>query len=309
MLPRQFKLKNSKGEVLDLLNQNGPMFFEPDGLGYEETSDWLRLGTTFLPVNVSLGQRSITGTMYFLGEEKAYKDYYDFVRFIRNSPLTMEYTTHDTFYIDVIVKSIDKTELTKYGTLECKITFAALGPFYKYSAVSYIPREKLVPSNIIDENGNHIVDGNGNTLITGVPNYNNTYNYVYSDIYPREDLNSVSMDIETVEDSPIRITIYGPCTNPVWQQYVDGALIASGKYNGTLEQDDYLVIDPTVVPYKIYTFDHDGSVISDMYGSCDFSTERFLFAKGGTNSISVSHEGVDEEIRFTAEVKMCYASV
>ena len=309
MLPRQFKLTNSKGEVLDLLNQNGPMFFEPEGLGYEDTSDWLRLGTTFLPVNVALGQRSIAGKMYFLGEDKAYKTYFDFVRFVRNSPLTMEYTTHDTFYIDVVAQSIDKTELTTYGVLECKIKFTALGPFYKYVTTSYTPQEQLVPANIVDDIDDQIVDSNANQLITGVPNYDDTYDYVYSDIYPREDLNSVSMDIETVEDSPMRITIYGPCTNPVWQQYVDGHLIASGKYNGILEQDDYLVVDPTVVPYKIYMFDHDGSVISDMYGSCDFSTERFLFAKGGSNSISVSHEGVDEEIRFTVEVKMCYASV
>lgn len=309
MLPRQFKLTNSKGEVLDLLNQNGPMFFEPEGLGYEDTSDWLRLGTTFLPVNVALGQRSITGKMYFLGEDKAYKMYFDFVRFVRSSPLTMEYTTHDTFFIDVIAQSIDKTELNEYGVLECGIVFSALGPFYKYSTTSYVPQERLEPGNIIDNDADRIIDSDTNRLFTGVPNYGTTYDYVYSDVYPREDLNTVSMDLETAEDSPMRITIYGPCTNPVWQQYVDGGLVASGKYNGILEQNDYLVVDPTVVPYKIYMFDHDGSVVSDMYGSCDFSTERFLFAKNGSNSISVSHEGVDSEVRFTVEVKMCYASV
>ena len=308
MLPRQFKITNSKGEVLDLLNQNGPMFFEPDGLGYAESSDWLSLGTTFLPVNVGLNQRTISGKMYFLGEMKAYELYFDFVRFVRNSPLTMEYTTHDTFYIDVKVESIDKTELTKYGTLECKIKFAALGPFYKYSTVDVVPPEDPSSSYIVDHDANNISDDMSSQFITGTPHNQFMYDYVYSDVYPYEDINAADLHIDTIEDSPVRITIYGPCTNPVWQHYVDGKFVASGKYKGVLEDGDYLVIDPTVAPYQIYMFDHDSELESDRYGSCDFSTERFIFAQAGENRISVSNESLDD-VRFTVEAKLCYASV
>ena len=308
MLPRQFKLKNSKGEVLDLLNQNGPMFFEPDGLGYEETSDWLRLGTTFRPVNIASGQRTISGKMIFLGEDKAYKRYFDFVRFVREAPLIMEYTTHDTFYIDVRVQSIDKTELNQYGVLECKIKFAALGPFYKFTTVSITPPEKIGPKYIIDASDRRIEDDKTNDFITGSPNDNDHYDYVYSDIYPHEDINVANVYIASIDESPVRITIYGPCTNPVWQHYVDGKFVASGKYTGVLEAGDYLVIDPTTAPYQIYMFDHDGGIISDRYGSCDFSTERFIFAQAGDNRISVNNEGL-EDVRFTVEAKMCYESV
>lgn len=310
MLPRQFKLKNSKGEVLDLLNQNGAMFFEPEGLGYTEESDWLRLGTAFRPVNIVSGQRIISGKMIFLGEDKAYADYFNFVRFVRKTPLTIEYTSYDTFEIDVRVQSIDKTELTTYGTLECKIQFACLGPFYKMSSYEYKkPDDPNATSLLITEDGYNISDENSNVLVYGGPQLYETYDYVYSDVYPYEDADSVRTPIlDITEDAPVRITIFGPCVKPLWQHYVNDEFVASGKYNGTLADGKALVIDAISMPYRIYETDLLGSVEDDRYGACDFSTERFIFMEEGSNRIVIGHEDT-AHVSFKVEVKQCYESV
>lgn len=309
MLPRQFKLTNSKGEVLDLLNQNGAMFFEPDGLGFEEEADWLRLGTTFRPVNIRSSQRVISGRIIILGESEAYRRYYEFVRFVRSAPLVMEYTIHDTFYIDVRVQSIEKSELTQDGVLDCKIQFVALGPFYNFFKRHIpVPTSRDYPMDIVTDTNDSVISSSGDQFVTGVANTNDRYDYVYSDIYPNEYADTTVMYFDVVEDSPVRITIYGPCTRPQWMHYVNGDFVASGKYNGTLAQGRMLIIDNTTVPYKIYETTSDGTYMGDRYGACDFSTERFIFAKSGENRISIGHED-NFGVAFYVEAKLCYASV
>ena len=309
MLPRQFKLTNSKGEVLDLLNQNGAMFFEPDGLGFSESADWLQLGTTFRPVNIRSAQRVISGRIIILGENEAYSRYHEFIRFIRSAPLVMEYTIHDTFYIDVRVQSIEKSELTHDGVLDCKIQFVALGPFYKY-VKKYVPIPRTLDylSYIVTNNNEEFVSSNDSFIIASGPDANDRYDYVYSDIYPEENIDTAVMHLDAIEESPVRITIYGPCTKPQWLHYVDGKFVASGKYNGTLAENRMLIVDNTVVPYKIYEKTSDGVYMGDRYGACDFSTERFIFAKPGENRISIGHED-NFGVAFYVEAKLCYESV
>lgn len=309
MLPRQFKLTNSKGEVLDLLNQNGAMFFEPDGLGFSEEADWLQLGTTFRPVNIRSSQRVISGKIIILGEGEAYSRYYEFIRFIRSAPLVMEYTTHDTFCIDVRVQSIEKSELTHDGILDCKIQFVALGPFYKYVR-KFVPKptDPDYLSYLVTNNSEYVVSDETAPIVAGGPNANDRYDYVYSDVYPDENIDTTTMSLDVFEESPIRITIYGPCTKPQWSHYVDGKFVASGKYNGVLAEDRMLVIDNTTVPYKIYEKTSDGFYMGDRYGACDFSTERFIFAKPGENRISIGHED-NFGVTFHVEAKLCYESV
>jgi hypothetical protein len=297
---------NSRGETLDLLNQNGAMFFEPEGLGYEEEADWLRLGTTFRPVNITPAHRTISGKMYFLGEEKAYENYYKFVRFIRQNPLTIEYTAYDTFKIDVRVQSIDKSELTTYGTLECKINFLALGPFYKFDTY-YIAPPKRYGLPIVNQDKSNIVDHVDDLVVTGGPQ-GTTYDYVYDHVYPEEEFRTAVFDVDFADYAPLRVSIYGPCTNPQWMHYADENFVASGKYNGFIAEDRILVIDSTSVPYKIYETDLNGDFQGDRYGGCDFSTERFLFAQNGRNRVTIAHDDPDE-VGYKVEVKQCYESV
>lgn len=283
--PRRFKLTNSKGEVLDLLNQNGPMFFEPDGLGFNEEADWFRLGTNYSPVNIYQSQRIISGKMIFLDENKAYENYYKFIRFVHEAPLTLEYTAYDKFYIDVRMQSIEKTELNTYGCLECKVQFSALGLFYKYIQ-RFHPKtiEPITPENW-------------------------TYPYRYDHMYPGESENSLTFNLDVSYESPIQLIIYGPCTSPQWLHYVDGKFVASGKYNGYLGENRRLVVDATTVPYRIYETTDTGEFIGDRYGGCDFSTERFIYFSPGENKLSVGHEDLLNSIAFMVRVKQSYESV
>lgn len=323
MVPRQFTLQNSRGESLNLLDQNGPqlssidlcgiMFFEPDGLGYEESEDWLQLGTAFRPVNITQAQRTISGKMYFLGEDKAYERYFNFVRFIRQTPLTLIYKAYDTFYIDVRVQSLEKTELTKYGVLECKIKFMALGPFYKRVFLYYTPPKKTVeePDKLVSHLNVYFKDDEGDDIVLGKPNYNEFYDYVYDDVYPYENRNSISTRVmnDVLDSSPVRLYIYGPCVNPTWSHYVDDDLVESGKYNGTIDDGRILVVDSISVPYRIVETGEYAHTSEDRYGGCDFSTERFMFISQGNNRFSVSHEGPDPNVKFRIEMREYYESV
>ena len=47
------------------------------------------------------------------------------------------------------------------------------------------------------------------------------------------------------EDSPCKVTIFGPCLNPVWKHYVDNELFETGRYEGLIMADHKLVVDAT----------------------------------------------------------------
>ena len=276
---RQFSIKNAKGQSYDLLDKNKVMFFEPDGLGYEEDTDYLRIGTTYNPLNQNCKQIKIKGDLVFAGSDP-YRDYFDFVTFARQAPLVLSYTTFDTFYLKVDIAGLDKTELTRARYLHVPIVFMARGIWYKNESKYIEPSTGEMP----------------------------VYPYVYPDVYPPEALQAVFFTSNAIQKSPCRIIIYGEAVNPVWRHYVSGKLIESGAYNGTIAEGNRLVIDSTVMPYSILEYDSGGRVVADRYALCDFSTKRFFMLRMGNNEISVAHSGTNS-IALKVEAQFRYESV
>ena len=143
-----------------------------------------------------------------------------------------------------------------------------------------------------------------NTLSIGGKIYPYTYDYAYSDV----SYNSVEIESDSYEDSPCRITIQGPCINPVWKHYVNNVLYETGAYMGTVSADHKLVIDTTKLPYSITERGAGDDVVADRYQLCDFTTERFFHLQHGANRISVSHEGINT-LNVIVEGRISYETV
>lgn len=277
---RKFYLTNAKGKTIDLQSRSDILLYNQTGLGYVEDADYVRIRNSYSMTSKFIKQHEINCRLVFSGKN-FYEKYYDFVRFCQDTPLTLRYEIHDTFYLNVRLAEISKTQGVSNLHMFCDVKFMAYGLFYRTLSRHIEP---ITPST--DE----------------------VYPYVYDDIYPAEIVGSVMLESDSTEDSPTKITIFGEAVNPVWRQYVNGKLVATGYYPGTIVAGHTLVIDSTVIPYSIEEYDSGMNLVADRYALCDFTTERFFYLRKGKNSISVSHDGVNG-LALTVEGRVEYASV
>lgn len=289
MSVRQFKLINGYGQEFDITSTDY-LFSSPSGLGYDRTESYRQIGNSFVRVNKQPKQGSITGKLIFT-PPNAYTKYYDFIQFINVEPLKLQYiplSSIGTFYRDVTVSKIEKSELTKYASLECSITFTCFTPWY---------RPVIFSPNTFQKAGNLWPIawpkqwGQGNTM-------------------------AIELDSDSFLDSPCRLVIKGEkisgknsgFTNPSWTHYVNGVRFETGAITCSADEGQSLIIDNTSYPYTMKIFDDKGNLVRDVYSASNFSTERFLSIQNGHNTIAISNEGANQlEIR--AEVYLQYETV
>lgn len=276
---RQFTLYNALGNSYNL---NDLDFFleNPEGLGFERSTEYRAIGSYYSPYREGLRQKNIRGTIGFK-EPDAYKKYHNFCLFLEESPLRLDYTPQDdTFSIDVHVHVVEKTELELRG-LNCQITIKPLGQFYKTITIE-------------GESGES----------SGGKTYEYTYPYTYADSAP----GSVLIESDTKEASACKLVIFGPLQNPSWTHYLNGSVESSGAISARIDEGHKLVIDTTRVPYAIEEQDASGNLVANRYGQSDFSTKRFIHIGRGANRITVAHEGSNVP-RMIAEARLYYATV
>ncbi|MBR2894241.1 MAG: hypothetical protein IKC03_01105 [Oscillospiraceae bacterium] len=276
---RRFRLTNGEGATWDL-NSRASFFHSIAGFGYKDGTQFEQVGSDFLPLEELFAQGEMTGRILFGGLD-AYKTYREFSRFLRAVPLILTYQTDETYRVPVRLMQLEKGELMEGGGgLVCDVAFLATGQFYK---------------NVSKQSG---------TMSIGGKVYPYQYNYSYADLSD----NTLVIDSDSYEDSPCRISIFGPCVNPVWMHYVDNVLYATGRYEGTIPTDNRLVIDATEIPYSITERGASGAVVADRYQQCDFNTERFFHLQHGSNRISVTHDGLNV-VTMIVEGKISYETV
>ena len=276
---RQFSLTNSLGADYSLMNEANGIFFNPEGLGFDDTTEYQQIGEFFSPLTERFGQQVITGVMVFA--QNAYVTYNEFTKFCQHAPLIMTYETDaGTFKVACRLTKIEKGDTQGWTYLECNVEFTALARLYK----------TVVANNTGSAGGGKV--------------YDYEYDYVYGDFVA----DTITIESDSVVQSPCRISIYGECTQPTWKHYVNGVQVATGYYNGTIPHNHKLVIDTTTTPYSIQEQDMLDNVIADRYELCDFSTERFFLLEYGKNTISVSHSDPDP-IRLMVEGYIFYETV
>lgn len=276
---RKFKLINTEGSSFDL-NSRTAFFHSVEGFGYKDNTQYEQIGTDFFALEEIFSQGQMKGKILFAGKSP-YETYRKFTRFVRAVPLTLMYEMEETFRVPVRLVEIGKAELENGGqSLNCDVVFLAAGLFYR------------------------TVQKYAETIAVGGKVYPYEYTYSYTD----ESKNTILIDSDSYEDSPCRITIFGPAENPVWKHYVNNELYETGRYEGIISGDHKLVIDSTSVPYSITERGVSDEVVADRYQVCDFTTERFFHLQHGTNRISVTHDGLNM-LDVLVEGKISYETV
>ncbi len=271
-------LKNRIGESYDLLNSS-IITFQLDGLGLSGSSTYVKAGSDYLLADEFMEQRVIEFTAIF--HQDADATYKAFVIFARKNPLTLVYKNDSGEYeIHCDLQSISRIDRKGYQIFGCSVSLICTSNFFQRKSAYNEGR-------------------------TGEAT---TYPYTYSYTYSEGVAESVEILSDTVEDSPCKIMIYGPCEDPTWRHYVNGELYAVGTMIGSIPSNRVLVIDSTVIPYSITEQDMDGNLTADRYQSCDFGTERFFFLRNGRNIITVTH--TDTGIcPIKVEANISYASI
>lgn len=276
---RTYKLVNNDGTEYELTETHAGFLYNVSGLGFERDTEYRQVSSRFALSKDNLSQQSITGTVRFF-HPGAERKYFDFVRFLNNTPLTLKYNPGiGEFIRHGSVVSCEKSDSGE-GALRAFITFRCTTPWIKRVFVM-----------------------NDGSLQAGKV-YNYRYNYTYSD--------DIAQTIHIHSDSflkcPVRLIIHGPAVNPSWRHYVNNKLVATGRINFEIERDRRLRVDNIGLPYRIEQIDGMDALVSDLYQMSDFSTKRFLEIEHGTNTISVANESA-EILTFSVETEIEYASV
>ena len=304
---RTFALIDKDGATYNITVKDNAFFYGITGLGFEDETAFQRIKERFSLVSKKLAQCKIVGTVKFW-QKGAEAEYFRFAQFCQNGPLKLryapesgrftkssfshgyvedrtlflpyEYTTFENYYRDGYISRIEWSDGVG-NCLEVVIEFTAETPWYK----------KVTEYNY----GGQSTDGK-------------RYDYTYSYRYANSMDNEVTIESDSWQDSPAKVIIMGPVTNPVWKHYLNDVQIASGQINSNIIEGHRLVIDTTTIPYSILELNSKGEVVADLYQSSDFSTERFIRLGHGKNRIIASASDVNK-IGIGVEAQLEYATV
>ena len=286
---RYIKLKNSAGAEYDITSKNA-LFHDIQGLGFSEDGQYKAIGDVWVLNSVSSQQSPISGDICFGYEGDPYGTFNIFANFIRETPLTFLYfpkgLTGKCYRKRVRVSSLEKGELNEYGVLDCPVEFLPQTPWY-----TEVSQETSASEVDVDTPGWVW----GGTSLTSLP-------LVFepsSDVTKRrarfrgEYIKFVQLESYTSKKNPVRLTLYGPLSNPFWSHYVNGKLVSSGGFaasqNVSVGEHEMLVIDNTDGKYsiKIYREDSD-ELLRDVYRLRNFNLPCFFYMQSGSNQFVIS---------------------
>lgn len=225
---REFSLLNEKGQSYSLMDiKEHALLTEPNGLGYGYTDEYQRLGYSFISNLRAIAQGTITGMLNFL----SYDNYRNLIDFIEKSEeLRFSYTIpykngEKTFYRDIQLSSIDKSEKRPNGVISEGVVFSCLSLWYS-STIAYYTMQS----------------GEGEMR----------WDFRWDPRFSNYSVRNLQYINDGHVDAPIEVEIDGNVQNPTIQLYVEGRLwqevpfnITIGNYEkllyGTKEDDFYLL--------------------------------------------------------------------
>ena len=307
---RYFKLENSASptpEELDITTTE-ILFHDISGLGFDEQTDFASVGSVWKLNSVSYSQKAVSGKICFTDYKGTtpYTKYTFFKTFIDKPPLTLVYYPEGLdgvpYRKKVRVTKLEKGEIDKYGVLDVGIDFMPYTPWYEI---------------VQAKNGGEVVDGDtGWVWGDGGENPPLVFEPIAgTNAIPAKFRNEVRAPVDIYSkvdnDSPVKITVYGPVTNPVWNHYVNDTFIASGGFdsnsNLTLNEGERLIIDNTEGEYSL-TVLSDVAPPRNVYSLRDFDQQCFFTLRKGKNTVIVSSENANS-IKVEVEGHIHYATV
>lgn len=137
---REFKLINEKGQEYSLMDiENHCLLTEPSGLGVSYSSEYEKLGYSFIQSLRTFEQGQIQAQLNFLN----YDNYRNLVEFIENSEaLKLEYilpykTGTKQYYKDIEINFLSKSEIQPNGIMTESITMDCLSLWYEKINLTY----------------------------------------------------------------------------------------------------------------------------------------------------------------------------
>lgn len=214
---RKFSLINEKGQEYSLMDiKNYCLLTDPSGFGYGYESEYEQLGNTFITAIRTIAQGQINGTLNFLN----YDNYRKLVKFIQSSSsLKIEYTIpyqngEKTFYKDVVLRSLSKTQIQPNGILSESIVLDCLSLWY----------EKVNTVYTIEDDDNVVRwDFRFDAMWSGY----NARNLEYTNLG----------DVE----APIEVVVDGEVINPKLELYIENELYQTITISDTIEEHEQLI--------------------------------------------------------------------
>lgn len=270
---------NGRGESYDLLEVDRSPTFQVEGFGYEDNTDFMRIGSGYYALEDVPAQGELSlKILLWKDVDKVYKE---FISHCRHEPLTILYGDDvGEFYYPCKLKAASKTEKVGIDIKGVATSFLLTGNPYKILS----------------------------TYNEGTTGEGKQYSYTYPYVYSNDTKNMLRIQSDSYVHSPVILTIYGETTNPVWRHYCNGILVETGAYSGTIPEGNRLVIDSKAIPYSVLEYDSNGNIVADRYRFCDYSTERFMHACEGSNLYVVGHDGINP-IRMKVEAYIEYETV
>ena len=219
---RTFRLYDNDGNRYNVTSKDHLFFYKIDGLGFTQEAEFQRIEDRYALLNNHIAQNKITGIIRFW-QPQAELQYFNFAQFCQNQPIMMDYNNnYGTYSRRGLITKIERSD-GNGNRLEIKIEFTAETPRFKT-----------------------VSEYNEGTIVGGKV-YDYTYDYTYSDSV----VNTVSIDSDSYQSSPVRLVIFGEAVNPTWRHYLNNVLVSTGKVNGTVLANHRLIIDTTTIPYGI----------------------------------------------------------
>lgn len=302
---RYFKLENSVGGVMDITTQE-ILFHDIEGLGFEEEAEFRRVGPVWRMNDTAFTQLAVSGKVCFteLGSTTPYQKFEVFKEFISRTPLNLVYYPHGlgekAYRKKVRVTKLAKTEMTKYGVIDSDISFTPYTPWYEVVYLENVPVEVDEDAHWIWDTGNEWRDTIDDS--TGVPRYK----------FGSESRNAIDIECTSNAKGFIKLTIDGPAENPMWTQYVNNQLKATGGFDSSYDVDllatECLVIDNTEGQFSMAIVNKQTGVQRNVYALRDFDRACFFAIEEGLNTIIVTSQD-GSPLKIYVEGHMHYATV
>lgn len=233
---REFKLVNEKGQSYSLMDiENYCLLTEPSGLGYSYSSEYERIGNTFITNLRGLEQGQITGAVNF----KEYDNYFNLVNFIEKSEnLRFSYKIpfkngYKEYFKDINIQSITKTEKQINGILSETIIFDCLSLWYEENKVIY----EIKPTE--------------NEL---------RWDFRWDSRFEDYDTRNLKYVNEGHVEAPIELVIYGVVRNPIIELYIENELYQSVEIKVDILEFEKLTYGTKENKFYINKIKTDGTI-------------------------------------------------
>lgn len=288
---RRFTLQNARGDNWDMTTLE-VIFHDISGLGFSVNPTVVKVGNHWVITNNEVEQGGISGSLHMYSDaESPYEIYKRFAQFSSYTPLILGYAPTDVWYYrKVIVRSLDKTELTHHGALDSGIEFMPLGLWYREEYAEQAEENYVAGTDawIWRETDGAITWGIRFPRTTSIKNF---------------------IDSDSADGGTVRLEIMGPITNPLWTQLVDGVIVDSGQVNVSVPDNAALVIDNRDFPGTITVESLDGSSKTDVYQSSDFARSRFVTLRDGRNEFLITGSDGTTNVNFKMKANILYKTV